>query len=313
MAGNGSSITSQIRQRIAGLLHNKTTGALFMDPRAHSWAREVKSYSELPVQFQPFFETREALPYSVLPPTFKGGYGRPETERLLCILEGKVLVLERVDGHLQCTSYAPDQVHLIEYGVLLLHSWITIHGQDDRGSMQSVTVRFNSVSDYLMSPFVDCLRGPNPEGSASALETERAKLDYLAASHYKFRTYGRACVRSGAEVLQTIFQTEIRHERLRVLGISLSRLVSPAHLCILSNAELIDIRDDPGQRWSRGSPHGAIWAYIPRSKITGAGLVPRSDGTQELSVRLQGGLCVRSLFGADKTLQLKETTAALSF
>ncbi len=315
MAGSGSRATSQIRQRIAGFFRRQTTWPQFIDPRAHSWAREVKSYSDLPVQYRPFFQNigagaPEALPYSVLTPTFRGGYGYPETERLLCILGGEVHVLESAEGHLRCSSYAPEHVHMIEYGVLLLHSWITIRGRDDSGTIRSVMIRFNSVSDYLMSPFVDCLRGPDQEGLASVLESERAKLDYLAA-HYKFRTYGRACVRAGALVCQTIFQPEIRHEQLRVLGISFSRLLSPAHLCMLTNSELIDIRDDSGQRWSKGSPHGAIWTYIPRGKISGAALAPQADGTREFSVNLPGGLCSRSLFGSDKTGQLEEMIGAL--
>ncbi len=317
MADNGSRVTSQIRQRIAGFFRRQATWPQFIDPRAQSWAREVKSYADLPVQFRPFFQNigagaHETLPYSVLTPTFRGGYGHPEAERLLCLLKGKVQILESEEGRLKCSSYAPPHVHIIEYGVLLLHSWITIHGRDGSGIIRCVTIRFNSVSDYLMTPFVQCLRGPDQAGSASILDIERARLDYLAASQYKFRTYGRASVRTGDTVCQTIFQPEIRHGRLTVLGISLSRFVSPAHLCILTNSELIDIRDDPSQRWSKGSPHGAIWTYIPRAKITRAALASRADGTQEFSVHLEGGLCTRSIFDSDKIPHLEETIAALS-
>ena len=316
MAGNGTGGASEIWRRLAAFFGRGPAGQQFIDPRAHSWAREIKSYSELPSQYRPFFESRSgvmqsAFPYSVLMPTFRGGYGRPELERLLCILEGKVHVLEPAECNLRCSSYAPERLHMIGYGALLLHSWITIRGYDDSGAVQCVTIRFNSVSDYLMAPFVNCLRGSEQEGSASILESERAKLDYLAASHYKFRTYGRACVRTGDTVCQTIFQPEIRHDRLRVLGISLSRLVSPAHLCILSNCELIDIQDDPGQRWSKGSPHGAVWTYVPRGKITRAALASRDDGTQEFCVYLQGGLCMRSRFHSDNSRQLEETIMAL--
>src|SRR5512138_1118223 len=98
MAGNGSKVTSRIQQRIAGFFRGRTTWPKFIDPRAHSWAKEVKSYSELPVQYWPFFKAQEALPYSVLMPTFRGGYGHPEVERLLCIREGKVHVLEPTEG-----------------------------------------------------------------------------------------------------------------------------------------------------------------------------------------------------------------------
>jgi hypothetical protein len=218
-------------------------------------------------------------------------------------------VLELTGHRLACTYYAPEQVDLIEYGVLLLHSWILIHGQDVGGTAQSVTVRFNSVSDYLMAPFVDCLRGPAMGDSAAALDMERAKLDYLAESHYKFRTYGRSSLRAGATIQQLIFQPEIRHPRLRLLGKSFTRLVSPAHLSILSDSELISIRDDPGQRWSKGSPHGAIWTYMPRAKITGVTLTPRADGLRELGVHLREDLCIRSLFGPEMSHSLEGLVA----
>ncbi len=317
MAVNGSGRTSKIWQRVAGFFRRRTTRLQFVDPRAHSWAREVKSFSELPSQYRPFFEVRSggvhtALPYSVLTPTFRGGYGSTEPERLLCLLEGNVHVLESTAGRLRCTCYSHEHIDMIEYGVLLLQSWMTIHGGVDDGTVQSMTIRFNSVSDYLMAPFVDCLRGPSVEGSASALEIQRDKLDYLAESHYKFRTYGRASLRTGDNVRQIIFQPEIRQERLRLLGIRLTRLISPAHLSILSDHELINIRDDPSQRWSKGSPHGAIWIYIPRSKITNVVLGSRDDETQEFSVHLLGGLRIRSLFSSEQTHHLKETIADLS-
>lgn len=316
MAGNGNRVRSKVWQRMGAFFRSQTTWPPFIDPRAHSWAKEVKAYSELAVQYRPFFQNigasvDEALPYSVLTPTFRGAYGHPEPERLLCILGGAVHVLEAAEGGIRCASYSARQVQTIEYGMLLLHSWITIRALDDSGADRCLTIRFNSVSDYLMTPFMNCLRDCAEDGSGPLLETERAKLDYLGAAHYKFRTYGRACIRAGATVCQAIFQPEIRHERIRIVGLSLARLISPAHLSILSNVELVDIRDDPGQRWSRGSPHGAIWTYVPRSKITGAALVSKPDGTHELSVQVQGGLSIRSLFEADKIPQLEELIAAL--
>ena len=310
MSTHGVRRNTSLLQRVIGLLLPGRTQEVD-DPRARTWARAVKSLAELPAAYRPFFESlqpdeRDPFPYTVLTPTFKGGYGRAQTEHLLCILDGAVHVLETTEGRLCVRRYSPASTNLLERGSILLHAWITIHGEDQDGALCSTTVRFNSVTDQIMAPFVESLRPPVVATAEVDLVAERSRFGFLAPTHFKFMSYGQNSVRPGEKVLQILLQPQIREELMRLFGFSLSRLVSPAHLIVLTDSELIVIRDDESQRWVKGSPHGAIWTYIPRLKIIDAALNPTEDGRQILSIGVPGGLRVESLFEAGSKPQVEQ-------
>ena len=279
------------------------------DPRARSWARRVESYADLPKVYAPFVDSlprrqREPFPYSVLTPTFRGSYGRSEKEHLLCIVDDEVHMLQFVDNRLHADCFSTAEICFLERGSILLHAWLTMAAQDGTG-LRSTSIRYSSVTDYLMAPFLECLRAAPTAGSAADLAAERSRFVYLTETHFKFMSYGQGSIRPGACVRRILLQPEVRREYLGLLGFSISRLVWPAHLTILTDSELILIRDDDSQRWTRGSPHGAIWTYIPRRKIVDASVTSGDDGRQALSIALPGGTCIRSIFDSAQRPQLE--------
>lgn len=279
------------------------------DPRARSWARRIESLADVPEIYTPFFDSppgtrREPFPHTVLTPSFRGYTGRPQKERLLCIVYGQVHVLESVEGCLRTTCFSPAQVSFLERGSILLFAWISITGGVGNAT-RSVSVRYSPVTDHLMLPFLECLRAPTTAGNSADLAAERARFDYLRQGHFKFMSYGQGSIRPGARVRRILLQPQIRHEYLGLFGVALSRLVWPSHLTILTDSEVILIRDDDSQHWIMGSPHGAIWTYIPRRKIEDASITPAEDGRLALSFVLSGGASIRSIFDSTLAPQLE--------
>lgn len=279
------------------------------DTRTRSWARQLTSRSDLPQPYLAFFDSLppnhgQPSPYMVLTPTFRGGYGRPEHERLLCAIGDTIHVVETIDGQLHSTSYIPQDVICLERGAILLHAWITIRGHAAGRGTESTTVRFNSVTDHIMLPFVERLRPTPTAGGAADLEMERARFNDLARTHFKFMSYGQGTIRPGARVNKILLQPQIRRELIGLLGFSLSRLIGPAHLTILTDSELILIRDDVSQRWSRRSPHGAIWTYIPRAKILDVSVTPGNDDVQVFTIALPGPFRIQALFESSQAADL---------
>ena len=280
------------------------------DQRARSWAREIKNYPDLPEIYKPFFREKkldhlEPFPYTVVSPTFKGGHGRPENERLLWISDRTVAVLESVDGQLKSTVYNPEQIVYLERGSILLHAWISMMGQDAAG-IHSTTIRYNAVTDHLMAPFLSCLRvAPAARGSIDP-EVERSRFDFLSVSNFKFMSYGRASIQPGARVNRILLQPQIRNEIFRFSGFGISRLVQPSHLIILTDGELIIIRDDDSQPWSRKDPYGAIWSYIPRERIIDSSLTPVEDDRLQFIIELSGGKRLQIKFGSEKSAELTQ-------
>jgi hypothetical protein len=271
------------------------------DTRSRTWSRRLASYNELPDLYRPFFdalpaERTEPFPYTVLTPTFKDIPRRAEREKLVCLLGDELLILEGIDDGLAQTRFPLNGHCLVERGVILLQAWITIRGKTSDGDLKSATLRFNSVTDHIMAPFVDRLRHSPAVPSALDLDSERARFNYLAQTHYKFYSHGRSSIQPGARVQQILLQPEIRRTSFTLLGYSLSRRLSPAHLVVLTDTELILIRDDESQYWLKGAAHGAIWSYVPRNLIASLALTPGQHDLLTFHATLRDGATLRAPF-----------------
>ncbi len=281
-------------RRLLRRLRPSLSNVLFQDPRAHTWARRIHALDEVPPIYLPFFRARDSdgpFPYAVLAPTYGGGHGRPQPERLLCIADQSVHVIELVNGALTDRCYSPDVTVLIERGLFLLHSWITLRSLCD-GEVQSTTVRFNSISEELMQPFVEALRPCPIEGVAADLHLERSRFDFLAPTHYKFMSYACRSLRPGDHVRQLAFAPEFFANASGLKRLAFWRPVTPTLLTILTETEVIQIRDEPGARWSRRPPSGAIWTYAPRASVRNVSLVQDRQALS-LTLELADGSCLQ--------------------
>jgi hypothetical protein len=280
------------------------------DTRSRTWARRVETLRELPDLYRPFFDSlpaahTEPFPYTVLTPTFKDIPRRAEREKLICLLGSELLILEDIDDHLTHTRFPLDGRCFVERGVILLQAWITVRGETSGGGPASTTLRYNSVTDHIMAPFVDRLRPSPAVTSAVDLDAERERFNYLAQTHYKFYSHGRSSILPGARVQHILLQPEIRRTHFTFLGYSLSRRLSPAHLVVLTATELILIRDDESQYWLKGAAHGAIWSYVPRSLIASLAFTTGEHGLLTLHVKLNDGAGLQASFESSAEPELR--------
>ena len=102
-----------------------------------------------------------------------------------------------------------------------------------------------------------------PAGEPAGPAAETSPFAALADVNFKFMNFGLKTIPPGEPVLQILLQPEIRETVFAFLGFTLTRRIAPAHLAILTERDLILIRDDPSQREKAKSPYGGIWNYIP--------------------------------------------------
>jgi hypothetical protein len=213
-----------------------------------SWARPVRSPDDLPPVYRGFFAARpagEAFPYSVLTPTF-AGFLRRETEKLICCIDDRLIILEKTSGEPKCTAFPLDDLNCMEIGGVLLKAWIKFRGRaDDETTLTTITLRYNAVTDWLFAPFIDRIRraGANPVDVPRDLEL--GKLDDAVLPSFKFRNYARRSVLPGDRVIAVLAQPEVRRPVIRLGHWSYQRTIVMAHVLILTDRELIIIRDDP--------------------------------------------------------------------
>lgn len=232
-----------------------------------SWAARVRDYDEIPECYQPYFEalkqSHQALPYTLKTPSFEG-FLSPTNEKLLTLMDDSLLFYDRIDRKTSMQQVELGQIGHIELVSILLYSRISIFGMDDHQRPVRMVLRFNSVTEYLFQPVIEAFRLYGTPGSQGSSPLEA--FDFLQDLNFKFMNFARRSVLPGESVKMIVLQPGIKHGLLRRRSKFLSRLVSPAHLAILTDRELIWIQDEP-QTPDRAQ-YGGIWHYIRLNKLT---------------------------------------------
>ena len=228
MSTQGPQSLDDLMVRIAAWLQPGLRRVFTVDSRERTWARRINSLAELPEAYRPLLmdlagNQQQPLPYLVMTPTFKGIGWRTEAEKLVGLVGEGLHVIELRDGRMISRQYPLQGRCRVERGVLLLHSWITVHGPSLGDQLEPVTLRFNSVTDHMMAPFIAALRLQASAVASQDVEAERERFNYLAQTHYKFYSHGRNCIRPGDRVQQVLLQPELRGGQIGLFGYSVSR------------------------------------------------------------------------------------------
>jgi hypothetical protein len=251
-----------------------------------TWAKAIESYDDIPHVYRDFFEPLiedgRAFPYTVLTPSFDGFLSQ-STEKLVCALGSEIYILERSGKTFRAQCYPLAEISYIEIRSVLLDSNIKICGATRQGAAASI-LKFNSVTDYLLIPILKRIRlvGADPKGAV--LSSELQKFDQWYRLNYKFMNYAKRSLLGGDKVIRAILQPEIQVPILTVLGKTFYRTLSPTHVSILTNRELIMIREEIVQ--SSNSKYGGTWDYIPLNKIIMLSLHEKDGNLLALSIRI---------------------------
>lgn len=231
----------------------------------HLWARIIKEYDDIPEYFKEKYieETgqRDILPYMIYSPLDRWG-SRYTNERLTCLLEDKITVIEKIENGVTAVSYMPQNINYLRRRSILLHSWLSIAGV--AGNKTAITtIEYNTVVKELFIPIINFLRPlpdlkGKPDGSSTGLES----FDCFKELEYRFRQYARECIAPGEEVLAMCFQPVIYEKRRRFI----KKMLSNSHLSILTGREWIFINE--GELISaKSQKYEDIYTFIPLDKI----------------------------------------------
>lgn len=279
-----------------------------------TWPRQVASTDEVPSIFRDFVAEllagADEFPYTVFVPSY-GRWLNRSNPTLVCCFDDRVYVAEHRRKEVSAACHPYDAVNYVEMGRVLLRSWLTISSLADGGLMAS-TFRFNTVQWELFTPLVERMRPPARGLEPVDVASELHKFDYLELPNYKFMNYARSAIRPGQQVVTSVLQPEFRRQWLNLLGQSLFHVLSVAHLTILTDGELILVKDvGKGRLFSGPSRYGGAWLYVPLAKIIAASLEERENGSFALSIALPGGDAVQSLFEASKQAEVESLLRGL--
>ncbi len=195
-------------------------------------------------------------------------------------------ILERVGSQVTAKSFPYQSIEQVETGNILLYSWLTLRGLTSEGLPGSVTIEYNpAVGERHLAVFLHKIRPQPREVEAASFAAEKNKFNYLANLNFKFMNYGRSSLICGETVLDSLFQPEIREPAWSLPGWTFYRSLSPAHLTILTNQELILLREDEHSQETRGGKYGGIWQYLPLRSLTSVSVA--QNGAKWLTLRLK--------------------------
>ncbi len=264
-----------------------------------AWTRNIESYDEIPEIYRGAFNRlvpdHTQFPYTLLAPSLVKSLDRT-TEKLIIDARGLLYVLEWNGSQVVEHSYPYQSIFSIELGNVLLSSWLTMYGLDGGGAASVLTIDFNTSTFPFYATLVDKIRLAKTGQSRTEFETEKDKFDYLSQSSFKLMNYGRESLICGERVIRILLQTEIKQPRWAILENRFERTVSPAHLTVLTDLELILIQDVSHERKASHAKYGGVWQYIPLRSIKAVAWHESENGWLTLLVTISPDKTIEKLF-----------------
>jgi hypothetical protein len=280
-----------------------------------AWSRVLHAIDEVPEAFRSFFhtlpETSSGFPYAVFAPSLYLSHHRSQ-EKIICDSGNTWHVLERSPSQVTVISYPRQDICMVEVGRILLLSWIAIHGLTKDGERASSTIEFNTTSEKYYAHFSRQFRPSQIVGEDAILRAEQQKFNDLARESFKFMNYARSSLTGAEKVLQSIWQPEVRERSLPFRFWPFQRTLTTAHLLILTDQEVILLREDERSQLSKGERYGGVSSYIPIPNILSASIAKREDDLLVLSLRLRHGFQQEMLFASRLQPQLDQFVKALA-
>lgn len=262
-----------------------------------SWATQIQCLQEVPPEFQWFFNLHKVtdikFPYTVITPSFEGFLHRYQ-EKMVCLHGAKVYIIDKTSRNY--LSFKFQDVSLMEFKKVLLDSRFTLCGLEHSGKSTKIDLHFNTVTEGL---FWEIMRRIRKSFFQSVAETEKPLFDELRQESFKFASYCRNCLIPGEKIMHLIWQPELKANCLpnllpKLIKEWFERVVFPNHLLMITDQELILIREDEHE--NRNEKYGAIWQVIPLSKIRSIDQTDQENGLLKFTLHLTDGTHIDSLF-----------------
>jgi hypothetical protein len=184
----------------------------------------------------------------------------------------------------------------MEFKKVLLDSHFSLCGIERSGKLIRLDLHFNTVTEGL---FWEIMRRIRQSFFQKRDLTEKPYLDELRQESFKFASYCRNCLMPGEKVMHLIWQPELKVNYLpasfpKLFKEWFERIVFPNHLLMITDQELILIREDEHE--NRKEKYGAIWQVIPLSKIRSVDQTDQENGLLKFTLHLSDGTHIDSLF-----------------
>lgn len=274
-----------------------------------AWSKVIESREDIPAIYKSYFDkhfdSEAQFPYVIWTPILEK-FLRKTTEKLICDTADALHVFEKIGNHIDVKCYPYRDMYGSEVGIVLLDSWLTISGRTSLGEAATSKIEVNTTSMRYFAGILKKVRPVLQGTDEKQFTSEKDKFNALSTVNFKFMNYGRDSLIPGETVLQILLQSEMRQPLLTLFGKTFYKNLSPAHLCILTDHELILIQDNERVKESKISRYGGVWQYIPLYCVESLTLSESDDHGLILSIHCRPGREIEKRFEISSRAELEQ-------
>ena len=303
-----SPVKREEKKKLTNLVDTKWYSAKLTSEEMKTWATRLNSYGEIPQEFRGAFpKCKGPFPYTLFIPEDRYTLFLHRSRKILTVYDGQIILLEMGRNKIEKFSSPFSEVLYLERGKILLYSWVTIQTLSG-----AISLKFDTTSEGLFEPVLDQIRQEGilqtDEAALGEANQESAKFDYLRTVDYKYMNYGRKSIRPGDTVVAIVYQPECCVQEFTLFNKTFFRRYATSHLSILTEQELILIKQHKQIKTEKEALYGGVFTFIPRHRIQAISFTTNPEHNQRtMEISLLYNLQLSSEFSFDnKELRIFE-------
>ena len=186
-----------------------------------AWSKLVESREDIPAvyktHFDKTFDSKQRFPLVIWTPSLER-FPRKTTEKLICDTDEALYIFEKNGNQVDSTCYPYREMCGSEIGIILLDSWLTIHGRTSQGETAVSKIEFNTTSKRYFEPILSKLCPASDTMDKAHFTVEKDKFNRLSVINFKFMNYGRERLQTGETVIRFLLQPEIHQPLFTMFG-----------------------------------------------------------------------------------------------
>jgi hypothetical protein len=214
------------------------------------WTKEINDFSTLPetlqIEINKILETEENNhPLAIKVPANEA---HESIETLLIIFEDLAYILENNDGYIETYPVHYSNINFVELRIILLNSYIILND----GTINK-KIFFNTSSEGFFHQLIGKIR--NKQNHSEDLQLSYENIDYLEEIDIKLYNYSKYALKFHHEIIDSVYQNETDDSEFA------------SSITILTDNELVFIKEPNKDKQPMDSLYGGQWLYISLSKI----------------------------------------------
>jgi hypothetical protein len=233
----------------------------------------------------------------VLTPAYKGS-GDGITGKLVCTIGHTFYVLEQKDNKLLKVCYPIDEINYVEVIHRPSDLFVKINGSTNLGLPSISVFGCSKTTDLVFAPLFQRIRLRIVSLNEKAPSRHMERLDRWKELNTQVIERAKHCLMPGETVIESILQPEIR-PGIFSLDKASRKAKCPTHICILTDKELVLIREEPSL--GKKDKCGSVCNFIPLSRINSLAVTQENEKLLVFSIHISNGVVFETLF--DPSLQ----------